>query len=399
MPPNCGRVHVTENEYQIFISYAKPDHSAALEIYEWLETQGLNPWMDSEKLKPGQNWNFELQKALKRSTFIIAVISRNSVDRRGYIQKEITIALDRKTERLEDDIFIIPIVVDDLDGIPDRFKSIQVVRTSDPRFKKLLLESITIQIDRLGGERKEVQEEQELFWSKKARDENWDGIPGYEFECEFLNFWSKRYKNVEDIGEFISGHFIEELMRLRSVKLKQDATSYNFAQNKWRRTNTFSAFCAEPTIQGNVLNLVYSVDWYGAGAAHPNHHKSTFSFVLEPMVHIRNLYDIFGEDNDERALEVIRNESKKQVNSELSGRGADMNDEWTAKTIKTGTEDWQSFHSFSFGKDGIDICFPPYQVASYADGILTAMIPYGMVANLVIPEYRTALEIEYFARG
>lgn len=76
-----------------------------------------------------------------------------------------------------------------------------------------------------------------------------------------------------------------------------------------------------------------------------------------------------------------------------------MNDEWTAKTIKTGTEDWQSFHSFSFGKDGIDIYFPPYQVASYADGILTAMIPYGMVANLVIPEYRTALEIEYFARG
>ncbi|UCI23997.1 TIR domain-containing protein [Mesorhizobium sp. B2-8-5] len=389
---------MSENDYQIFVSYAKPDHSAALEIYEWLETQGLNPWMDSEKLKPGQNWDFELQKALERSTFIIAIISRNSVDRRGYVQREIAAALDRKKERLEDDIFIIPIVIDDLEGIPERFKSIQVVRTSDPRFKKLLLESITLQIERLGGERKETQEQQELFWSSKTRKESWEGIPGYEFECQFFEFWSKRYSNVEDIGTFVRGHFLGELLRHRSVKLQQDANFFNFAQDKWARTNTFSAFCAEPTIRGSVLNLVYNVDWYGAGAAHPNHHHETFSFVLEPMVYIQRLMSIFGDDNDEKALQIIRDESYRQIRETLLAHGREE-DEWLIDTIKSGTENWDSFHSFSFGDEGIDLYFPPYQVASYADGLHTAKIPYAMVAKLVTREYRTALQIEYFARG
>jgi len=386
---------VDTNDYQIFISYAKPDHSAALEIYEWLEQQGLNPWLDSEKLKPGQNWDFELQRALERSTFIVSLISHNSVDRRGYIQKEIVVALDRKNERLEDDIFIIPIIIDDLKSIPERFKKIQVVRYSDPRFKRLVLESITLQIDRLGGERKQTQEDEELFWSSKTLSESWDGIPGYEYECQLFEFWSKRYSNVEDIASLIKGEFVDELLRLRSVKLEQNATMYNFAQSKWSRTNTYSAFCAEPTLKGNVLNLIYTVDWYGAGAAHPNHHKSTFIFSLEPLVQIKSLWTIFREEDNQTALAVIRGEAIRQLKEVLQPEENGFVDD----SIKTGTKDWQSFHSFSFGSEGIDIYFPPYQVASYADGFQAARVPYSMIGKFVRPEYVTALQIEYFVRN
>ena len=71
--------------------------------------------MDVHDIQVGQNWDFEIQKALDQATLIIAFLSEHAIDRRGYIQKELKQALEKYKEKLVDDIYIIPVLLDEIE--------------------------------------------------------------------------------------------------------------------------------------------------------------------------------------------------------------------------------------------------------------------------------------------
>ena len=48
---------------RIFIAYVHEDAEIALRLYRDLKAHGLAPWMDSQKLLPGQNWPREIGRA------------------------------------------------------------------------------------------------------------------------------------------------------------------------------------------------------------------------------------------------------------------------------------------------------------------------------------------------
>jgi hypothetical protein len=83
---------------KIFISYAKVDLPTARQIYEDLLIAGLDPWLDEKNLLPGQNWQYEIKKAIKASRFVIAILSNKSVSKRGFVQREIKLALQTLDE-------------------------------------------------------------------------------------------------------------------------------------------------------------------------------------------------------------------------------------------------------------------------------------------------------------
>ena len=68
-------------EKTVFISYAREDSAAAKRLYRDLKDAGLTPWLDNESLLPGQNWELEIRKAIKRSTYFLVVLSSNSADK------------------------------------------------------------------------------------------------------------------------------------------------------------------------------------------------------------------------------------------------------------------------------------------------------------------------------
>jgi hypothetical protein len=74
-----------------------------------LRRRGVNPWFDEEHLVGGQDWQIEIPKALATSDAIIICLTKNSVDKEGYIQKEIKFALDKALEMPEGRIFLIPV--------------------------------------------------------------------------------------------------------------------------------------------------------------------------------------------------------------------------------------------------------------------------------------------------
>jgi len=94
---------------RVFISYAREDSRAARRLYKELEEAGIEPWLDQENLLPGQNWQQSIRQAIKNSKYFIALISKASVGKRGFVQKELKEALDVLDQYPDSDTFIVPI--------------------------------------------------------------------------------------------------------------------------------------------------------------------------------------------------------------------------------------------------------------------------------------------------
>ena len=67
----------------------------------------MEPWLDEESLLPGQDWDMEIQSALRKADVILVCLSKNSVTKEGYVQKEIKKSLDIADEKPEGELFLI----------------------------------------------------------------------------------------------------------------------------------------------------------------------------------------------------------------------------------------------------------------------------------------------------
>lgn len=94
---------------QVFIAYAKEDASEARKLYRGLKMHGLEPWMDEQKLLPGQNWPRAIERAIELSDYVLVCFSRRSVGKRGYFQAELRYALDVAAYVPLDRIFLLPV--------------------------------------------------------------------------------------------------------------------------------------------------------------------------------------------------------------------------------------------------------------------------------------------------
>lgn len=127
--------------FQIFLSYANPDQLKVSELYDFLSAEGFKPWMDKRDMLPGEKWEHAIKKAIQQSNFFIACISRNSVNRRGFLQKEIRLALDILDEMLDDDIYLIPARLEEC-SVPEALSKLQWVDLFKNDSYKKIVEAI-----------------------------------------------------------------------------------------------------------------------------------------------------------------------------------------------------------------------------------------------------------------
>ncbi|MBD3306553.1 TIR domain-containing protein, partial [candidate division KSB3 bacterium] len=114
--------HPMPTEIKVFISYAKEDHQHAQQLYHDLKQAGVVPWIDCEDLLPGQRWKVAINQALRESTYVIALLSSRSLSKRGYVQKELKKALDMLDEFSPEDIFLIPVRLDDCEPVDEKLQ-------------------------------------------------------------------------------------------------------------------------------------------------------------------------------------------------------------------------------------------------------------------------------------
>ena len=108
---------------RVFLCHASQDKPLVRELYRRLLGEDwIEPWLDEEKLLPGQDWDLEIEKAVEASDAVIVCVSSRSMTKEGYIQKELRKVLDIALEKPEETIFIIPLRLDDCE-LPRRLRT------------------------------------------------------------------------------------------------------------------------------------------------------------------------------------------------------------------------------------------------------------------------------------
>jgi outer membrane protein assembly factor BamD (BamD/ComL family) len=142
-------VEEPQRPLKVFLCHASGDKPAVRALYQRLLRDGVDAWLDKEKLLPGQDWQLEIPKAVQESDVVIVCLSNNSITKEGYIQKELKFALDIASEKPEGTIFLIPARLEECD-VPSRLSSWQWVDLFEMDRYEWLLRSLRLRADKLG---------------------------------------------------------------------------------------------------------------------------------------------------------------------------------------------------------------------------------------------------------
>jgi TIR domain-containing protein len=128
----------TQRPLRAFLCHSSDDKPAVRDLYRRLRAEGVEPWLDEEELLAGQDWDLEITKAVRTTDVVIVCLSRGSVNKVGYVQKELRRILDVAEEQPEGKIFVIPLKLEECEP-PERLRRLQAVNLFEERgFERLM---------------------------------------------------------------------------------------------------------------------------------------------------------------------------------------------------------------------------------------------------------------------
>ena len=130
----------------------------------------------------------------------------------------------------------------------------------------------------------------------------------------------------------------------------------------------------------DLVSLSFSEDTF-AGGAHPNHDFFTLTYDLKQGRQLR-LADLFKPGTN--YIKVIADYCATDLRARKdpdSGENRGLATDIFADGVKPTAE---NFQDWAITKKGLLILFPPYQVASYADGPQSVIVPYSALKSIAI---------------
>jgi hypothetical protein len=112
---------------RVFLAYAEEDRADVKKLYSALRKAGFEPWMDKEKLLPGQNWPRAIERAIEICDFFVGCFSRRSAIKQGHFQCELRYALDLAARVPLEEIFFVPVRLNECEVPRQITKTLQYV--------------------------------------------------------------------------------------------------------------------------------------------------------------------------------------------------------------------------------------------------------------------------------
>ena len=123
---------------KVFLCHAHSDRDAVKALYARLKREGVDVWLDKEKLLPGADWEYEIRKAVREADVAVVCLSKQ-FNQAGFRQKEVRIALDAAMEKPEGEIFIIPARLEECDNLESLSRWHWVDLFEEDGYQRLLL--------------------------------------------------------------------------------------------------------------------------------------------------------------------------------------------------------------------------------------------------------------------
>jgi outer membrane protein assembly factor BamD (BamD/ComL family)/uncharacterized membrane protein len=184
----------TTRPLKVFLCHASGDKPQVRELYKRLVTEGVDAWLDQEKLLPGQDWRVEIPRAVKEADVVVICLSNKSITKEGYVQKEIKFALDSAEEKPEDTIFLIPARLEDC-VVPEQLGRWQWVDLFEENGFIRLLRSLKLRANRIGATIEPAGYESEDQETEHRLDQLYtEGLAAF-----YTEDWDRAYQRFQSI--------------------------------------------------------------------------------------------------------------------------------------------------------------------------------------------------------
>jgi hypothetical protein len=141
---------------KVFLCHAHADRDAVRALYTRLTDDGVDAWLDKEKLLPGQDWELEIKKAVREADVVVVCLSKQ-FNQAGFRQKEVRLALDTAMEKIEDEIFIIPARLEEC-KVPESLRKWHWVDLFEAGGYDKLMLALRIRVERVEATTREMKD-------------------------------------------------------------------------------------------------------------------------------------------------------------------------------------------------------------------------------------------------
>ena len=378
---------------RVFLAYAREDRQHVEALYGWLKGLGLDPWMDCKNIVAGEEWERSIWRAIRAADFVLACLSSRSVRKRGFLQREIRRALTLWEEKLDGDIFFIPVRLEQCD-LPDRLRPFQCVDLFETGGRQRLLDAIHAGSQRRGlkyvlktGEppRAEVR--------AKTITEMRSEFLSYEIHVEYPEIVGAQSSWAMEANSRLSEFAVKLVHDFREQSDGvQDVLQHNGDLAAFLRDfpggDSLAVSYRVHLLTQHLLSVEFSVTEYGAGAAHPNTRTVPHNYHLSPTYELK-LDDLLRDEGLLRisyycVQELARPPRRTQSPTRGEAGGIDRHERMDR--YRSGLAPLKdNFRKFFVTETALLFVFDPYQVGSYAEGRIQVAMPYTELRDLLQP--------------
>ncbi len=139
----------TKRPLKVFLCHAHADRDPVRRLYARLTQDGVDAWLDKEKLLGGADWEYEIRNAVRESDVVVVCHSKQ-FNQKGFRQKEVKIALEEAELLPKGEIFIIPARLEECDVLDD-LKRWHWVDLFESDGYERLLRALRVRADKIGA--------------------------------------------------------------------------------------------------------------------------------------------------------------------------------------------------------------------------------------------------------
>ena len=353
---------------KLFLSYAREDSDAVSQLYHRLASDGFEPWMDRYNITAGEQWELAIYRGIRRADFFLACLSAKSSGKRGMLQKELKEALEIWREKLDDDIYIIPVQLTECE-VPQQLKRFQWVNLSEPDGFSRLSTAIArgAARQRMDAERLTAERAGITLRLEQLRDTD----PKYDVNIEYPQFDGPPDLGLDEINTQIRALVNNEAELCRASIF---ASPLEIAGETVIPSSFIDGECQVSLVNGLLVSIVFDFVAYSHPAAHPAKWRSACNFSLKPVV-VLGLDQLFDPETDYGAYLLPR------IRTGLDGLGSWVDDIHLFDSQLGGTFYTRGQGAVHVSSGSIIFSF----VGPYAVGVVPVEVPFGELREVVNP--------------
>src|SRR6266540_3875151 len=211
-------------------------------------------------------------------------------------------------------------------------------------------------------------------WRTRAVKENHSEQPSYDVEVELPSFFAA---DLDELNQIELGWALGCVQSFRRLVVAPIDWGISDAEGRDvpPHAGYLSATFAVTHFSESCVSLRYAVNEFGYGAMHSNWWYRTVTALRKPLTILR-FEVLFAPGSD-----FVARISTYAVDSLLKSHET-FDSDW----VRRGAgPDPDNFRDFNVGDDGLLLTFPPYQVASWADGPQQVTVPWAVIRAVTNP--------------